>query len=104
MTYKVALDALAKDATIWDDTSSTLSSASTSAAGLTLTDDDFSWVGSSTGVSSTYYQLQYRLVALLSDGDRQTTHVADTLRNIKKAYEENEDAAEARYQGQWESR
>ncbi len=104
MTYKVALEALASDGDMWETTSSTLGDASSSAAYLTLTDDDFSWVGSSTGLTSTYLQLQNRLVALLSDGSAKTKHIGDTLRNIKKAYEDNEDAAEARYRGQWDVR
>ncbi len=101
MTYTVALEALAGDATIWDETSTTLADASTEASGLTLTDDDLSFAGTESGVTSTYTQLQNRLVTLLADGGTQTGHVGDTLRYIKREYENNEAQAESRYRGQW---
>lgn len=101
MTYKVALEALGSDAKIWNATSTALNSAGVSGSVQVLTDDDFSFIGSTTGLTTTYQDLKDKVVLLLQDGETQTTHIATTLLEVKKNYEDNERNAESRYKGQW---
>lgn len=101
-TLQAALDALAHDATTWDDVSATLSTAGTSAAGEVLTDDQFSWAGSATGLSETYAALKDKIAGLCQNGSQETTAAAAELRNVKTTYEGTDDAAKNRLNGVWD--
>jgi len=102
MTYEVALEALASDATMWDDTSTTLLTASTSAWDQSLGVSELSWAADVVGLNTTYAFLQGKVAGLLSEGSTETGNIASTLRAIKKNYEDDEQRAEAAYQRAWE--
>lgn len=102
MTYEVALRALATDATMWDETSSVLLTASTSAWDQNLGTSELSWAADVVGLTTTYCLLQSKVAALLSEGSTETANIASTLLAIKKSYEDNEQRAESAYRGAWE--
>jgi hypothetical protein len=102
MTYEVALEALAKDAQMWEETGSTLLTATTSAWDQNLGTSELSWAADVVGLTTTYSSLQAKVAGLLSEGSTETRNIASTLLAIKRAYEENEQRAEAAYDGAWE--
>ena len=81
MTLKVALEALASDAGVWDDVSTTLGSARDSASGLTVTQGQMSWASAVTGLLQTYE--------------------AQGLRTVKTTYEGSDQAAVERLSSAW---
>ncbi len=102
MTYEVQLAALKTDADTWDQTSSTLLSASTSAWGLSLGEYELSWAAEAVGLTTTYTSIQGKVAGLLSEGSTETGNISSTLLTIKHNYELNEDSAEEQYRGAWE--
>ena len=101
-TLQAALDALSHDATTWDDVSSTLSSAATSASGEFLDDDQFSWAGSATGLTATYAALKDKIAGLCAGGSQETAAAAQELRNVKTTYEGTDEAAKNKLHGVWD--
>lgn len=102
MTYKVALEALSSDATLWEATSTALISASTQSDWQDLNVDQLSWAAEVTGLTLTYNALQTKVQTLLSQGGTETANIAKTLRTVKKNYEENEQKARESYKGTWD--
>lgn len=101
MGFEVQRAALEHDAKIWAETSTTLSSASSSASGLSLSTNAVSVVGDATGFTGTYADIQDFVVGLLSDGSSATSTMAATLRDVKKQYEADEQSAVSRIGAEW---
>jgi hypothetical protein len=102
MTLKSALEALETDAKTWDGVNESLTSAAASATFENLTDDEFSWAGSASGLTATYASLQQKIAGLCSGGATEAGNIAVELRNVKKTYEGTDEAAKARLQGVWD--
>ena len=102
MTYEVALEALGKDATTWDQTATVLTTEGTTARGLSLSTADLSFAADWTGLTTTYSSLQSKLAGLLEGGATETAAIATTLRTVRKNYQENEAKATESYKGTWE--
>ena len=102
MTYEVALEALGKDATTWDETSTVLTTEGASARALSLTTADLSFAADWTGLTATYSSLQSKIAGLLEGGGTETAAIASTLRAVRKNYQENEAKATESYKGTWE--
>ena len=101
MSYEVQLEALGHDAKIWDETSDVLSTASSSAAGITVTTISSSVVADATGFNSAYSELQTFVSGLLSEGSTATGTMASTLRDVRKQYEADDAAAMTRIGAEW---
>ena len=101
MTLKVALEALAADAGVWDDVSSTLGGARDSATGLTVTQGQMSWAADVTGLLQTYESMRSKTETLLGDGSTQTSTIAHGLRQVKTTYEGSDQAAVDRLSSAW---
>ncbi len=101
MGFEVQREALEHDAKIWTTTSEVLSGASASASGLDLRTNALSVVADLTGYTSTYADIQDFVVGLLADGSGATSTMAGTLRDVKKQYEADEDAAATRIGAEW---
>jgi len=101
MTLKVALEALASDAGVWDDVSSTLGSARDSASGLTVTQAQMSWASDVTGLLQTYEAMRAKTEGLLGGGATQTSTIAQGLRTVKTTYEGSDQAAVERLSSAW---
>ena len=65
MTYEVQLAALKTDADTWDQTSSTLLTASNSAWGLNLGEYELSWAAEAVGLTTTYSSIQTKVASML---------------------------------------
>lgn len=102
MTYEVQLEALKKDANMWQQTSDDLWKAENSAWGLNLTVHELSWAAETVGLTETYNTLQNKVAMLLAGGSTETGKISTTLLTVRHNYEVNEDAAEKSYQGTWE--
>ncbi len=101
MSYEVQLEALGHDAKIWDRTSDVLSTASSSASGITVTTITSSVVADATGFNSAYSELQTFVSGLLSEGSSATGTMASTLRDVRKQYEADDAAAMTRIGAEW---
>lgn len=101
MTLKVALEALASDAGVWDDVSTTLGSARDSASGLTVTQGQMSWASDVTGLLQTYEAMRSKTEGLLGGGATQTSTMAQGLRTVKTTYEGSDRAAVERLSSAW---
>lgn len=101
MTLKVALEALAEDAGVWDEVSTTLASARDSAAGLTVTENEMSWASDVTGLLQTYESMRSKTEALLGGGATETSTIAEGLRTVKTTYEGSDQAAVERLSSAW---
>ena len=101
MTLKVALEALASDAGVWDDVSTTLGSARDSATGLTVTQGQLSWASDVTGLLQTYEAMRAKTEQLLGGGATQTATIAQGLRIVKTTYEGSDQAAVERLSSAW---
>jgi len=101
MSYEVQLEAMGHDAKIWDRTSEVLSTASSSASGITVTTITSSVVADATGFNSAYADLQTFVAGLLSEGSAATGTMASTLRDVKKQYEADDASARTRIGAEW---
>lgn len=101
MTYEVQLEALGHDAKIWDATSDVLSTASTSASGITVTTITSSVLGDATGFNDAYAELRTFVSGLLAEGSTATGTMASTLRDVRKQYEADDAAATTRIGAEW---
>lgn len=102
MTYEVQLEALRKDAGMWDDTSNELWKAENNAWSLSLTTQELSWAAEVTGLTDTYNTVQNKVGMLLAGGSTETGKISTTLLTVRHNYEVNEEAAEKSYRGTWE--
>ncbi|RKN44318.1 hypothetical protein [Micromonospora endolithica] len=87
---RVSIEALRKDAAVWDDSGDIMRSAAQVAARLDLAALHFSYVGDKVGLVELYQQLQDRLIRLLSQGSETCETVATSLRNAADGYERDE--------------
>ncbi len=101
MTLKVALEALASDAGVWEDVSTTLGTARDSASGLTVTQGQMSWASDVTGLLQTYEAMRSKTEGLLGAGATQTSTMAQGLRTVKTTYEGSDQAAVERLSSAW---
>lgn len=102
MSVTVGLEALAADAVLWEGTAATLGAASRAAGGLTLSTVSLSWAAGEEGLADVYEAARARVERLLSEGSTETGVIAATLRQVKGAYESNDEAQRAAYDGVWE--
>ena len=101
MTLEVSLQALEYDARLWDGTSSTLATAGSAAAGLTLSMAQLSWAADVVGLDTYYETARARAQQLLGEGSEQTALIASTLRQVKTDYETTDANAQARLSKLW---
>lgn len=102
MTLQSDLNALAADATTWDNISAALTSASGGVGSLNLGTPELSWAAEVTGLTTTYSDFQEKLTGLLDGGTTETSNVAGALRQIKAAYEDTDTSARDQFDGLWE--
>ncbi|MBY8874268.1 hypothetical protein K7640_20775 [Micromonospora sp. PLK6-60] len=87
---KASIEALRRDATVWDDSGDILRDAAQVAARLDLAALHFSYIGDKVGLVDLYRQLQDRLIRLLGEGSATCETVAVSLRNAADGYERDE--------------
>jgi hypothetical protein len=102
MSLEVALEALRTDAQAWDAAAEVLDTASSTATDLYLSTMTFPQVISDVPLQSTYEELRSLTYTLLTGGKKETEAIADTLLEIKAAYESTDSSAAAQYDGLWE--
>lgn len=99
MTLEAALAALTTDANRWDDVSDALAGARDAATRLTLPASTFSFAG---GEAATAYEaVRAHVRALLDGGVQETAGAAQALREVRRTYEETDEAARAGLSGRW---
>ena len=79
--------ALTAEASEWDDTAEALSTAASTAAGLTVTASSFSFISQMTDVESTYQAAQQHVVDVCTAGQRETHKLAEALRQVRSDFQ-----------------
>lgn len=102
MAIDVALQALKNDAVLWDGVSATLSTASGSASGLSLSAGQLSWAADEIGLVALYESARSKVEQLLREGSEETGTIADTLVSVKTVYESNDENAQNGLHGLWD--
>ncbi|MEV0156724.1 hypothetical protein AB0H57_23760 [Micromonospora sp. NPDC050686] len=87
---KTSIEALRRDATVWDDSGDIMRNAAEVAARLDLAALHFSYIGDKVGLVDLYRQLQDRLIRLLGEGSETCETVAVSLRRAADGYERDE--------------
>lgn len=91
---RVSIEALRRDAAVWDDSGDIMKRAAQVAVRLDLAALHFSYIGDKVGLVELYRQLQDRLIRLLAQGSETCEAIATSLRSAADGYERDEaDAA-----------
>jgi hypothetical protein len=99
--YQVALQALRNDADKWDQCSTDLGTAKSTADGLDLEALHFSYIADKLGVTALYQQFQAKMVGLLGEGQTMSANVATALRNSAQTYQQEEESGVHRMNNIW---
>lgn len=102
MTLQASISALYHDAGSWDDVASVTRTAAGTAAGLTLDESQLSWASNPTGLLVTYEELRAKVERLLTEATTNLTDMASALRTVARAYENSDERASVRFDGEWE--
>ena len=102
MTLQAAYQALTDDAGKWDATSKVLSDSAATVAGLTLTSEDFSWIGPLTGLTDSYSETRTHVEEILRAGAAETHRIATTLLKVRSIYEGSDTHARDGLHGVWD--
>ena len=101
MGYEVQLEALEHDAKIWDATSDVLDDAASAARTITVSTISTSDVADATGFNGVYDDIQDFVAGILDGGESATDTMAQTLRDVKRQYDADDQAALGRIGAQW---
>jgi hypothetical protein len=92
---RVALNALHADSGKWSDAGRQIHNAQVAAAGIHLTAAQFSYFGDQAGLTSTYADLQRKVVSLLGQAATNFGKISTTLVQVANEYQANEDKVTA---------
>jgi len=104
MSVTAAISALRHDAGVWDQVSTVTRQAGQEAAGLTLGESQLSWASVSTGLLSTYAEIQNKVVMLLGEADQVYRDLSIALDKVAAAYELSDENAATQLKGVWDVR
>ena len=97
---RVASEALGNDATVWDDVSSRLSTASTASAWMVSSDIAFCWKGDE--LYAQYRDILTAVTSYLSAGASAAADGAQVLREVRDLFAAREDETVSTIHGMWE--
>ena len=101
MSMQAGFEALVTEAAEWDSTSDALSSAAGTVGGLGLTSADFSGLASTTGVDSSYEDARRFVQEVMEAGARETTEIANALRQIRADFDSIDQSVRDRVSANW---
>lgn len=104
MSVTAAISALRHDSGVWDEVSAVTRQAGQEAAGLTLGESQLSWASVSTGLLSTYAEIQNKVVMLLGEADQVYRDLSIALDKVATAYELSDENAAIQLKGVWDVR
>lgn len=104
MSVEVAVEALLYDATIWDQTSHVTNQAGHEARTLTLGAAQLSWAADTTGLLSTYGQVQDKIATLLDEASQVARGLSVTLDDVGHQYRLHDEQAANQLRGVWDVR
>jgi hypothetical protein len=102
MTLQAGFEALDKEAGEWDVTSTTLGAAEGQVAGLLLSQAEFSWLASTTGVDSSYESARSFVSSVLGAGATETEKLGNALRRIRKDYDSTDQRVRDAVRADWQ--
>lgn len=103
MTLQADLQALLTDSATWSDTSLTLSTAATSAAGLWLGTSQLSWAAEVTGLTQTYADFVDQVAERLRQGRDNTAEMAGGLKMVHAEFVGTDGSVRNDLDGQWDA-
>ena len=101
MTMQAGFEALTSEAAEWDDTSTALSDAASTIAGLSLSAAQFSFISSMTGIDSSYAQARQHVEDVLTAGAEETKQLADALREVRRDFQSTDQNVVHEVQSVW---
>jgi hypothetical protein len=104
VSVTAAISALRHDAEVWDQVAVVTRQAGQEAADLTLGESQLSWASVSTGLLSTYAEIQNKVVMLLGEATEVYTDLSTALDQVANAYELSDENAAAQLKGVWDVR
>jgi hypothetical protein len=102
MTLEAGFEALEKEAGEWDDTSAALSTAEGEVAGLQLSQAEFSWLASTTGVDTSYETARSFVESVLTAGASETEKLGVALRRIRRDYASTDQHVRDAVRSEWQ--
>jgi hypothetical protein len=102
MTLQAGFEALENEAHEWDDTSTTLVTAEGRVAGLYLSQAEFSWLASTTGVDGSYEDARAFVISVLGAGATETERLGNALRRIRADYDSTDQHVRDAVRADWQ--
>lgn len=99
MTFQTSMDAMTKDAKRWDDTAAILKQAASDCAGMTLRQQDFTFLGGDTHAQ--YEKARAFMEQYLKDGERETSAASASLIKARDIYEGSDEDAKHKIESAW---
>lgn len=99
---RVASEALGSDATVWDDVSTRISTASTASTSMHSSDAAFCWKGDE--LYAQYGEILSAVTSYLSAGASAAADGAQVLREVRDLFIAREDETVSTINGMWEVR
>ncbi len=104
MGVTAAISALRHDSGVWDQVAGVTRQAGQQAAALTLGEYQLSWASPSTGLLSTYAEIQAKVVMLLDEAEQVYSDLSAALDKVATAYEISDENAATELKGVWDVR
>lgn len=93
-------EALSKDASIWDEASTTLSTSGSTIAAIQVTHGAFSFAAMD--LADQYAELHQRVTQLLADGAQAASNGAQALREVRDMYQQLEEGTASELARMWQ--
>ena len=104
MTVKAAINALRRDADLWDQVARVTDRAGQEAGALVLGESQLSWASVPSGLLDTYADIQRKTAILLGEATRVYSDLGATLDKVANAYKVSDENAAAQLKGVWDVR
>ncbi|GAA0488541.1 hypothetical protein Ade02nite_72440 [Paractinoplanes deccanensis] len=104
MSVTAAIEALRRDAELWDRVARVTGQAGQEAAALTLDNTQLSWASVPTGLMRTYAEIQGKVAGLLGEATTVYADLGVALDTVAAAYEASDEKAARQFEGVWDVR
>ncbi|XVU26481.1 hypothetical protein ACQPZJ_05345 [Actinoplanes sp. CA-054009] len=104
MSVTAAIEALRRDAEMWDRVAQVTGQAGQEASALTLDNTQLSWASVPTGLMRTYAEIHDKVVMLLGEATTVYADLGVALDKVAAAYEASDEKAAQQFKGVWDVR
>jgi len=104
MTVAAAISALRHDSGVWDGVARVTRQAGQEATTLVLDESKLSWASTSSGLLTTYAEIQGKVAMLLGEATEVYADLSTALDKVASAYELSDENAARNLKGVWDVR